>query len=69
MKPGRYIILEKSAFWVNSGFDMLDILEINKDLVIYMYVGDRDEIIRKRHYLEFIQLRLTPHSPLMEELT
>jgi hypothetical protein len=68
MKPGRYIILEKTAFWVHSDFDMLDILEITEKEIKYEYVGDKDKIVRCRYYVEFIQLKLAPHSPLMEEL-
>ena len=72
MKPGRYIIVDKADFetpyWDHSDFNMLDILEIDeeKEEVKYMYVGDK--ILRHRDYFQFSQLKLAPHSPLMEEL-
>jgi hypothetical protein len=72
MKPGRYVIIDKADFetpyWVHSDFNMLDILEILTETneILYRYVGDK--ILRQRDYKQFMQLKLAPHSPLMEEL-
>lgn len=72
MKPGRYIIVDKddfeTPFWVHTYYNMIDILEILTETneILYRYVGDK--ILRHRDSKQFMQLKLTPHSPLMEEL-
>jgi hypothetical protein len=67
MKPGRYVILNKNHYWVYEDYHILDIIEIDEERgVTYVYVGDK--ILRNRKYLQFMELKLIPHSSLMEEL-